>query len=555
MAVRPLVTTGVALLSAGALVAGTPALFVPRDEVTVAASATEAPAHKTLTQDQINLLAFSLEGAWGAVKDGYGAQYYTGTSPVAAFVKDEDGKLVAAEYKEGGTDQLYDSTGEALYNADQNGNVIGQATTNDLANDADTFYWKNENGTYSSAVVDDPGNCSATGAVCKDGLSGLLYYASDNLLPFLGPVDNIYFEGGLSAFAYIGASVAASIVDEFDPTKRLQLTKRVEEYFTGGVSLVARSVINDNLPDDAVGAWAKELNSAYFDGGISGAVAFVIDTVTALTSPPEEAATTETTEKSAALRLLSAEETEATTETEPGSVSSPSVPGISKLLSLSTENIESPFKAPSSSLAAKLGIKDLAKTQVADADSSAEDQSAADDAAKGDTETTIPATEVSQSEEAQTPKAPKFELPKLPKLNLPEIKAPQSNIETTKVETTAGTDTSETETEASTPEAPKSETGTAATSKPEKRGSLVRTGLVATPGAGAKTEQKKSAGEKFVEKAAKDLTNAFKPKTKAGAQEHGKAKAEANSGSGNSGSGNGDSGSSSGDSGSGGSDK
>ncbi|WP_029110108.1 hypothetical protein [Mycobacterium sp. URHD0025] len=552
MAVRPLVTTGVALLSAGALVAGTPALFVPRDEITIAASATEAPAHKTLTQDQINLLAFSLEGAWGAVKDGYGAQYYTGTSPVAAFV-DLKGEQPAEDAADG-TKPIYDSLGNQLYNLDTSGNLT-PATVADVKNGG-SFYYKNENGSASKAVVEDPGNCSATGAVCKDGLSGLLYYASDNLLPFLGPVDNIYFEGGVSAFAYIGASVAASIVDEFDPTQRLQLAKRVDEYFTGGVSLVARSVINDNLPDDAVGAWAKGLNNAYFDGGISGAVSYVIDTVTALTSPPEEAATTEVTEKSAALRLLSAEEeTEATTETEPGSVSSPSVPSISKLLSLSTENIESPFKAPSSSLAAKLGIKDLAKTQVADADSSTEDQSAADDAAKGDTETTIPATEVSQSEEAQTPKTPKFELPKLPKLNLPEIKAPQSNIETTKVETAAGTDTSETETEASTPEPPKSETGTAATSKPEKRGSLVRTGLVATPGAGAKTEQKKSAGEKFVEKAAKDLTNAFKPKTKAGAQEHGKAKGETNSGSGNSSSGNGDSGSSSGDSGSGGSDK
>ncbi|KLI04353.1 hypothetical protein [Mycolicibacterium senegalense] len=94
MAVRPLVTTGVALLSAGALVAGTPALFVPRDEVTVASSATEAPSHRKLTAEQINLLSLSLEGALGSFFDGYGGYYYQGTVTATAYVKDSQGNLV-----------------------------------------------------------------------------------------------------------------------------------------------------------------------------------------------------------------------------------------------------------------------------------------------------------------------------------------------------------------------------------------------------------------------------------------------------------------------------
>ncbi|MBU8820868.1 hypothetical protein KL864_33935 [Mycolicibacterium goodii] len=70
MAVRPLVTTGAALLSAGALVAATPALFVPNDEVKVAATA-PAPATKSMTVEQLKLLA-SLQQISDAFFQGYG---------------------------------------------------------------------------------------------------------------------------------------------------------------------------------------------------------------------------------------------------------------------------------------------------------------------------------------------------------------------------------------------------------------------------------------------------------------------------------------------------
>ncbi|MBU8825667.1 hypothetical protein [Mycolicibacterium goodii] len=70
MAVRPLVTTGAALLSAGALVAATPALFVPNDEVKVAATA-PAPATKSMTVEQLKLLA-TLQEISDAFFQGYG---------------------------------------------------------------------------------------------------------------------------------------------------------------------------------------------------------------------------------------------------------------------------------------------------------------------------------------------------------------------------------------------------------------------------------------------------------------------------------------------------
>lgn len=70
MAVRPLVTTGAALLSAGALVAATPALFVPNDEVKVAVTA-PAPATKSMTVEQLKLLA-SLQQISDAFFSGYG---------------------------------------------------------------------------------------------------------------------------------------------------------------------------------------------------------------------------------------------------------------------------------------------------------------------------------------------------------------------------------------------------------------------------------------------------------------------------------------------------
>lgn len=73
MAVRPLVTTGAALLSAGALVAATPALFVPKDEIAIAAPA--AVSKPSLSVDQLRLLALSNitpEALYQVFFQGYG---------------------------------------------------------------------------------------------------------------------------------------------------------------------------------------------------------------------------------------------------------------------------------------------------------------------------------------------------------------------------------------------------------------------------------------------------------------------------------------------------
>ncbi|MUM29955.1 hypothetical protein [Mycolicibacterium sp. CBMA 295] len=445
MAVRPLVTTGVALLSAGALVAGTPALFVPRNEITVAASTAEAPAHKTLTAEQINLLALSLQGAWSAFTQGYGGYYYQGV----------------VQKTDANGDPVVDVDGKPVY-------------------------------------VYAPGDCSARGAVCQTGFTGLAYYVSNNVLP-VGPLDDIFFEGGFTDFAYLASTVVATVVDAFDPTQRLQLAKRVDEFFAGGVANVIGSILNDNLPD---GGYAQNLSNSFFFGygehtGITATITYIVDAITQGVPDPVPGGVPETA--SARLRLLSAEEgTEAKTEADPGSVTSTSLPNVSKLLSLPTPNIESPFKAPVSTLAADLNVKDAGTA--------------------GETvETVEGGTETTPVVEASKPEAPKFEAPKLPELKLPEIKLPQRNIETetpkaepvaeapsTETKTETKTDTSKTET--------KTDTSKSDSSKTESGNSLVRNSLVAKPGSKT-TERTKSAGEKFVEKATNDLKNAFAPKS------------------------------------------
>lgn len=330
MAVRPLVTTGVALLSAGAVIAGTPALFVPRDEVTITASTIESPAHRTLTQEQINLLAFSLEGLWHAYTQGYGGFYFG----------------------------------------------------------------------------DHTGNCEADGAVCRNGLSGAAYYTSDNLLPFLGDLDNIAFEGGLSEFLFIGATAIASAIP--DPTGRLDLPKRVDEYFHGvegtdvavGVSAVAYGILRDNLSEGTV---LYGINEAYFNhygsqSGISAVVTYVVDAITQGTAEPDPTL-------GVGPQTAIADEPNATllkAEPEPGSATSTSLPNVGKLLNLPTPKFKAPefkapeFKAPVSPLGANLDVQ--GKVQ---------EEATVDETVEGGTEGTPVVNEPTK------PEAPKLNLPKL----------------------------------------------------------------------------------------------------------------------------------------------
>ncbi|OBB31028.1 hypothetical protein A5792_16675 [Mycolicibacterium peregrinum] len=491
MAVRPLVTTGVALLSAGALVAGTPALFVPRDEITVAASTAEATVHRTMTAEQINLVALSLEAALGSFLDGYGGYYYQGyvPAPTPGYILNEDGTLLLDpdEDTPPGT-ALVGPDGKPLY---KDAAATIPATVGDMG-DGVQFY--NALGNKVNENFYDPGNCSATGAVCHDGFTGLAYYLSDNILP-LDVFDNIFFEAGATEFAYLGSVVAASIVDAFDPTQRLQLSKRVDEFFAGGATMVVGSILNDNLPD---GSFAQNLSNSFFFGygdatGITAAVTYIVDTVRELIAPPEE-------EAADSFSLLSTQkETAATAEAESGSVTSTALPNLSKLLSLPTD-VESPFKK----LVEKLEAPDESKL-VKTLDLKTED-TAVDETAEGSTEAATPVVEVSK------PEAPKFELPKLDLgLNL----TPKTTVkEAAEVKEPAAQEESE-----------------------GKAGSEEKAGAADSADAGAAgktpnkfvpksrtTERKKSAGEKFVENATKNLEKAFKPTTKAGADKQETAK-------------------------------
>ncbi|MFV8173320.1 hypothetical protein [Mycolicibacterium peregrinum] len=499
MAVRPLVTTGVALLSAGALVAGTPALFVPRDEITVAASAAETTVHRTMTAEQINLVALSLQGAWQSFTQGYGGYYYQGvvSAPTPGYILNEDDELENPTAETPADTAIVDRYGRQLYYEGEDGQLVA-ATVGDMG-DGVQFY--DQAGNAANENFYAPGDCSASGSVCKDGFTGLAYYLSDNILP-LDVVDNIFFEAGFNEFAYLGSVVAASIVDAFDPTQRLQLSKRVDEFFTGGAAMVVGSILNDNLPD---GGFAQNLSNSFFFGygantGITAAVTYVVDAITQGTLDPVPGGVPEEGEETADVSLLSTQkETAAKAEGELGSVTSTSLPNLSKLLSLPTD-VESPFKK----LVEKLESPDESKL-VKTLDLKTED-AAVDETAEGGTEAATPVVEVSK------PETPKFELPKLdlglnltPKTTVKEIAEVKETAAQEESDEKAGS-----EEKAGT--ADSADTG-AAGKTPNKFAPKSRT-----------TERKKSAGEKFVENATKNLEKAFKPTTKAGADKQEAAK-------------------------------
>ena len=223
------------------------------------------------------------------------------------------------------------------------------------------------------------------------------------------------------------------------------------------------------------------------------AVTYIVDTVRELIAPPEE-------EAADSLSLLSVQkETAAKAEGELGSVTSTTLPNLSKLLSLPTD-VESPFKK----LVEKLESPDESKL-VKTLDLKTED-AAVDETADGGTEAATPVVEVSK------PETPKFELPKLdlglnltPKTTVKEIAEVKETAAQEESDEKAGS-----EEKAGT--ADSADTG-AAGKTPNKFAPKSRT-----------TERKKSAGEKFVENATKNLEKAFKPTTKAGADKQEAAK-------------------------------
>lgn len=435
MAVRPLVTTGVALVSAGAIVAGAPALFVPHSAVTVASpTAAAVEAHKTLTQEQIHLLALSLQGAWQSFTQGYGGLYIPGQVPATAYT-DTDGQ-VPAVYSAGGTDPLYDAEGNPLYLE----NGVTPATTGDLSPTDDPIQFYDSNG--DPVLQDAPGDCTATGAVCKDGFTGLAYYLSDNILP-LGPIDNIFFEGGFTALAHEAIRTVTTLIDEADPTGRLDLTKRVDDFFEGGATQLVGNLLLDNLPQDG---YAYGLTNSFFFGygvntGITAAITYIVDAIAQQTPTPNPnflnpldgnpVQTFDTSSEDTMLLAKTTAEPETTNPTSTG------LPNFGKLLSLPTPklDVESPWQKLKATLDAPNAPTLLKDVEVKEQGTVEEEGSV-----EGGTEGT-PVVEETKPEPLKiaTPKfelpkieAPKFEAPKLPeapKFEAPKLDPPKLDLD------------------------------------------------------------------------------------------------------------------------------
>ncbi|WP_441958049.1 hypothetical protein [Mycolicibacterium houstonense] len=343
MAVRPLVTTGVAMLSAGALIAATPALFVPRSEITVAAT---APGPTKLTQEQIDLLALSLQGAWQSFTQGYGGIWFPGEDP---------------------------DTGDPV-----------------------------------------AGDCTLEGAVCLDGFPGLAYYLSDNILP-LGDLDNIFFEGGFTELAHQAVRAVAVAIDAVDPTGRLDLTRRVDDFFEGGATQLVGNLLLDNLPQDG---YAYGLTNSFFFGygantGITAAITYVVDAIAQGTPTPtpnlinpltSEVEVQDTDESELDTTLLAAKET---------GVTSTGLPEPGSLLKLPTPTFESPLK----------DLKLPFKAPAVEEPVVVEDVDGTDNLVDGGTGTTPVGIEL------PAPQAPEVDLPDAPEFKLPEFKAPELKLD------------------------------------------------------------------------------------------------------------------------------
>lgn len=407
MAVRPLVTTGAALLSAAALITATPALFVPRDQVTVAAPTALAPTQ--LTQEQINLLALSLQGAWQAFTQGYGGYAPPGQVPATAYL-DPNGQT-PAQYVPGGNAPLYDAAGNQLFL--QNG--VTPATTGDLSPAGDSIQFYDNNG--APALQDAPGDCTATGAVCQKGFTGLAYYLSDELLP-LGNVDNIFFEGGFTELAQVALATVAHAIDQVVP--RLDLEKRVNDFFDGGATKLVGNLLLDNLPQDG---YAYGVTNSFFFGygtntGIYAAFTYVVDAIVQGTPTPDPNAINplgpagdqvQTLDSGNENTLMLAKTTTESTPTSTG------LPNFSKLLNLPTPklDVESPWKKLTEQLGAPVEPKLVKNLDVTE-----------QDVVKG-TENPVEGGAATLVAELPTPEPPKFELPKAPEFKPPEFKAPE----------------------------------------------------------------------------------------------------------------------------------
>jgi hypothetical protein len=236
MAVKPFLTTGIALASAAVIVAGTPTVL-PAGATTVTAS---APAPTKLSSAKYELTALS-----DITPQGIVAAYLNGWGDYIGGQYTPEGVVIAPPEQQ--TDPYFPgiNPGIPVYGADGT-TVVG--------------YSYNNNGVYLS------------------GVPGVLYYLADNILP--GNIDNYYFEaGGLPAAIYVAANeafgagsapaVLAGLIFETPPSALIAAVVTgvasfvpvvpfgntvvgggilANEYFAGGLPAVASYLINALLP-------------------------------------------------------------------------------------------------------------------------------------------------------------------------------------------------------------------------------------------------------------------------------------------------------------------
>ncbi|OBG84168.1 hypothetical protein A5699_28215 [Mycobacterium sp. E802] len=551
MAVRPLLTTGVVLASAGAIIAATPGLMTPPNIAIAASDAAEATPKKSVTVNQLNLLGLSdiniqtisdiffRVDSWGGIVGGTFDPYYGGdnygsylTGPL--YVKtgvDAAGNAVYA--------QAVDADGKPLSitKVDAAGNpVVGDIpiyvkTGTDEA--GDPIYEEIENPVFDTA---DP----IAGDIYRDGLVGLAYYLSDQILdeiaysgiPLISNaadfvynnVNPYFFEAGIEETIRVVASELTGGINgpvgqaletaEFLSHNWLPLTGQLLTLAASGVPLAGPDLAAATSIFFFGGAVVKDGNE--YNQGIDGVINYVVDRI--LGAPAPSFDTDEDTESNTLVQTLAAQDEVSDTLNAKSGIASlvsarKALPSLDKLFNI-----------------------DLKVEEEAAEDGTTVDKT------DGSAVAVTPVAEVSQ------PEAPKLEFPKLSNLKLDL--APKAPVK----EIAADEELKETAPEGNSGETdPKSgQTEEKSGQTEEKAGESKSSDTAATTGSANKftpksrtTERKKTAGEKFVEKATTDLKNAFKPKTKAGADKAGKSKSDTGSSaaSGSSDSGSSDSGS------------
>lgn len=530
MALRPVLITGVALASAGAIVAATPGLMTPPDIAVTAGAAAAAPAKKTVTVDQLNLLGLSdIDLQFVADiffrTDGYGGHvggtydpYYSSYSGL--FVPTDDNALLV---KVGGDYvQAVDKDGNpfTVGYVDAEGNpLVGVPIY--VAGEGDQEPVKVEDPSFQALPEDayEP----VSGNIYRDGLVGLAYYLGDLALedvmdtnvPVISDaaafvynnVTSYFYEAGIEETFRVVASELTGGPDGLGA----QLLATAEDLsynwmsYAGTVAILAASGVPLAGPELAAATsifffgGAVETDGKEYNQGIDGIINYVVDRVIgAATTVPEHPDEDGSNSEDAGNSLT--DTAAAKSGTAVLASARKALPALDNLINLD------------------LKIQDSAE---------ADDASAAIDKTEGATDAITPVSEVSK------PTAPTLELPKLPKLDLDltpkieqkevkEVKAPAAEEKSTEEPASEekAADEKTTDVKAGEDKATDAGTSAGAGKSPNKFAPKSRI-----------TERKKSAGEKFVEKAADDLKKAFAPKTKAGADnKHENAKPDSYSG-------------------------